>query len=292
MRRTVGMKLMLHRPHSPFYSGQYLADNEDVVVVTVNYRLGIFGFSGAPGIEQNAGLRDQRSAVEWVKDNILGFGGDPDRIIIFGQSAGGAAVDYWAYAYQHDPIVAGMISHSGTALSYIPNTSEYSRSIYHNVSTTLGCGNGTESQDTLSCLRQRTSHRYSQQPATSLLYPPKHLPKRLSIPQSTTSQSSPITPPWEPPDLSPKSPTWQEQAITKRASTEYPPSVQMFLCPRINGSCSTSELSLVRQSTPTISALLMVCLLGGIAIWGTLTIFVCTILGASIPTVDPTTART
>jgi carboxylesterase type B len=143
---------MFHRPHSPFYLGQYLADNEDVVVVTVNYRLGIFGFSGAPGIEQNAGLRDQRSAVEWVKDNILGFGGDPDRIIIFGQSAGGAAVDYWAYAYQQDPIVAGMISHSGTALSYTPNTPEYSQSIYHNVSITLGCGNSTE---TLSCLRQK-----------------------------------------------------------------------------------------------------------------------------------------
>jgi carboxylesterase type B len=152
MRRIVPVKLTIRRPHSPFYSGQYLADNEDVVVVTVNYRLGIFGFSGAPGIEQNTGLRDQRSAVEWVKDNILGFGGDPDRIIIFGQSAGGAAVDYWAYAYQHDPIVAGMISHSGTALSYTPNTPEYSQSIYHNVSTTLGC---TKDQNTLSCLRRK-----------------------------------------------------------------------------------------------------------------------------------------
>ena len=149
------MKLTIPRPHSPFYSGQYLADNEDVIVVTINYRLGFFGFSGAPGIEQNAGLRDQRSAVEWVKDNILGFGGDPDRIIIFGQSAGGAAVDYWAYAYQQDPIVAGMISHSGTALSYIPNTPEYSQSIYHNVSAALGCGNSTEGQDPLSCLRQK-----------------------------------------------------------------------------------------------------------------------------------------
>lgn len=122
------------------------------MVVTINYRLGIFGFSGAPEIEQNTGLRDQRSAVEWLRDNVAGFGGDPSRIIIFGQSAGGAAVDYWPYAYQKDPIVAGIISHSGTALSFIPNTVEYSRSIYNNVSATVGCGNGTNS---LSCLRSK-----------------------------------------------------------------------------------------------------------------------------------------
>jgi carboxylesterase type B len=147
-----GGRFTIPGPHSPLYNGQYLADNEDIVVVTINYRLGIFGFPGASGIEQNAGLRDQRSAVEWLHDNIAGFGGDPARIIIFGQSAGGAAVDYWAYAYQHDPIVAGMISHSGTALSFIPNTVEYSRSIYDNVTSAVGCGN---IMDTLSCLRSR-----------------------------------------------------------------------------------------------------------------------------------------
>lgn len=147
-----GGRFTIPGPHSPFYNGQYLADNEDVVVVTINYRLGIFGFSGAPGVEQNAGLRDQRSAIEWLRDNVSGFGGDPDRIIIFGQSAGGSAVDYWAYAYQKDPIVAGIISHSGTALSFIPNTVEYSRSIYNNVTITVGCGNTT---NTLSCLRSK-----------------------------------------------------------------------------------------------------------------------------------------
>lgn len=147
-----GGRFTIPGPHSPFYNGQFLADNEDIVVVTVNYRLGIFGFSGAPGIEQNAGLRDQRTAVEWLRDNISGFGGDPSRIIIFGQSAGGAAVDYWSYGYRKDPIVAGIISHSGTALSFIPNTVEYSRSIYNNVSITVGCGDGTNS---LSCLRSK-----------------------------------------------------------------------------------------------------------------------------------------
>jgi carboxylesterase type B len=148
-----GGRFTIPGPNSPFYNGQYLADSEDVVLVTINYRLGIFGFSGAPDIEQNAGLRDQRSATEWLRDNIAGFGGDPDRITIFGQSAGGSAVDYWAYAYQNDPIVAGIISHSGMALSFIPNTVEYSRSIYNNVTSTVGCGNITT--DTLSCLRSK-----------------------------------------------------------------------------------------------------------------------------------------
>lgn len=171
-----GGRFTIPGPHSPFYNGQYLADSEDVVVVTINYRLGIFGFSGAPGIEQNAGLRDQRSAVEWLRDNVAGFGGDPKRIIIFGQSAGGSAVDYWPYAYHKDPIVAGIISHSGTALSFLPNKVEYSRSIYNNVSITVGCGNGTES---LSCLRSKN--------ITEILVAARNVP---ALPTSALAQAT------------------------------------------------------------------------------------------------------
>lgn len=53
------------------YNGQYFADTEDVVVVSFNYRVNVFGFPGAPGITQNLGLLDQRLAVEWVRDNIV-----------------------------------------------------------------------------------------------------------------------------------------------------------------------------------------------------------------------------
>lgn len=121
-----------------------------------SYRLGIFGFPGVPGIEQNAGLRDQRLAVEWVRDNIAGFGGDCQRIVIFGQSAGGSSVDYWAYAYKHYPIVAGMISHSGAAFSFVPNTAAYSQSLFYNVSGTLGCGdNTTDPATALACVRSK-----------------------------------------------------------------------------------------------------------------------------------------
>ncbi|KAG8628057.1 hypothetical protein KVT40_003930 [Elsinoe batatas] len=105
------------------------------------------------GQEQNAAFRDQRLAVEWVRDNIANFGGSPNHIIIFGQSAGGTSVDYWTYAYRHDPIIAGAISHSGTAFSFLPNDPTYSTSLYHNVSSTLSCGTpSTASPSTiLSC---------------------------------------------------------------------------------------------------------------------------------------------
>ncbi|CAN9423948.1 unnamed protein product [Alternaria alternata] len=149
-----GGRFQIPGPHSPFYNGQYLADAEDVVVVTFNYRLGIFGFAGAPGVERNAALRDHRTAVEWVRDNIAGFGGDPSRIVIFGQSAGGAAVDYWAYAWKNDPIVSGLIPMSGTSLSFIPNTVEYSQSIWYNVSQTIGCGGAADdAAAVVSCVR-------------------------------------------------------------------------------------------------------------------------------------------
>ena len=54
-----------------------------------SYRINVFGFPGLPGMAQNLGLLDQRLAIEWVRDNIAAFGGDPTRITIFGQSAGG-----------------------------------------------------------------------------------------------------------------------------------------------------------------------------------------------------------
>lgn len=56
----------------------------------MNYRLGIFGFAKSAALSHhNAAMRDQRLALEWVKDNVAAFGGDPDNITIHGQSSGG-----------------------------------------------------------------------------------------------------------------------------------------------------------------------------------------------------------
>lgn len=65
--------------------------------------------------EQNLGMLDVRLGVEWVRDNIAQFGGDPKRITLWGQSAGAIIADHYNFAYPNDPIVSGFILHSGTA---------------------------------------------------------------------------------------------------------------------------------------------------------------------------------
>jgi para-nitrobenzyl esterase len=81
------------------YEGDKLAKRGDVVVVTINYRLGPFGFLNLNEVTKgripatgNEGLLDQIAALEWVRDNIAAFGGDPNNVTIFGESAGGTSV--------------------------------------------------------------------------------------------------------------------------------------------------------------------------------------------------------
>jgi cholinesterase len=148
-----GGRYSIGATHTPFYNGQYLANSQDVVVVTVNFRLNIFGFPGAPGQSQNLGLQDQRLAVEWVRHNIEAFGGDSQKIILIGQSSGSVAVDFWSYAYVEDPIVSGIVSHSGNVFSFPINTPELSYQNWYNASANLGCG---DSGDVLACMRNQT----------------------------------------------------------------------------------------------------------------------------------------
>ncbi|MEC5324811.1 carboxylesterase/lipase family protein [Aurantimonas sp. A3-2-R12] len=103
------------------YPGDDLARRGDIVVVTLNYRLGFFGFNAFaeifPGDDRfaaNAGLLDQRLALEWVRDNIAAFGGDPDRVTIAGESAGAASVAFHLVAHRSQPLYAQAILQSGT----------------------------------------------------------------------------------------------------------------------------------------------------------------------------------
>ncbi|CAH1239405.1 CES4A [Branchiostoma lanceolatum] len=97
-------------------NGTQLAAEQNVIVVTFNYRLGVFGFLGtgdhhAPG---NAGLLDQTEAIRWVKDNIANFGGDGDRITIFGLSAGGMAVSLHLLSPLNSGLFHRAITQSGS----------------------------------------------------------------------------------------------------------------------------------------------------------------------------------
>ncbi|GAA3115972.1 carboxylesterase/lipase family protein [Streptomyces rectiviolaceus] len=83
---TIGMSGL------PEYDGGRLAREGGVVVVTFNYRVGLEGFGQFEGAPANRGLLDQVAVLEWVRDNIRAFGGDPDRVTVFGQSAGAGSV--------------------------------------------------------------------------------------------------------------------------------------------------------------------------------------------------------
>jgi para-nitrobenzyl esterase len=75
----------------PTYDGARLAAH-DVVVVGLNYRLGALGWLAADGVPSNLALRDLRAALEWLRANVGAFGGDPERIVLMGESAGSGTV--------------------------------------------------------------------------------------------------------------------------------------------------------------------------------------------------------
>ncbi|MGQ9474710.1 MAG: carboxylesterase/lipase family protein [Actinomycetota bacterium] len=147
------------------YEGKYLA-RKGVVVVTINYRLGPLGFMAHPklseesphGTSGNYGLLDQIQALKWVQKNIAAFGGDPDNVTIFGESAGGASV----CALLASPLAEGLfhraIAESGAFLSMgLPSmgrseTLEEGERLGERISRELGCD---REEDELAALRSK-----------------------------------------------------------------------------------------------------------------------------------------
>jgi para-nitrobenzyl esterase len=134
-----------------------------VIVVTINYRLGYLGFLAQAAIDAeghlsgNYGLMDQQFALAWVRRNIAGFGGDPDRVTIFGESAGGQSV----YAQLASPLAAGMfrgaISESG---SYAEFQDYFSNIVPLTVGETTGTTavpSGAAIADSVGCTDQTAS---------------------------------------------------------------------------------------------------------------------------------------
>lgn len=92
--------------------------NDGVVVVTINYRLGALGFLGTgDGASQgNYGMKDMVEALRWVRQNIHLFGGNPNEVTVFGESAGGVAIHYMMLSQMSTILFQRAISQSGTAL--------------------------------------------------------------------------------------------------------------------------------------------------------------------------------
>ncbi len=159
------------------YHGSSLA-NEGVVVVTLNYRLGVLGFFAHPalsaesssGVSGNQGIHDQIAALRWVQDNIAAFGGDPSNVTIFGESAGSASVCYLVAT----PLAKGLFQRAigqsagcfakhatleesgdwrqGGALAVDETKAGYK--IGHEIATALGAT--SEESDTIAMMRQLT----------------------------------------------------------------------------------------------------------------------------------------
>lgn len=150
-------------PFPPFqdvrlYDAHSLSALRDVVVVSLNYRLGVFGFFGHGALAAedaafpyagNQGLLDQRAALVWVRDNIAAFGGDPGNVTIFGESAGSWDV----CTHMVSPLSAGLfhraISESGGCTTGVATAAE-GASYASSVSTAVGCDGAP---DELACLR-------------------------------------------------------------------------------------------------------------------------------------------
>jgi para-nitrobenzyl esterase len=114
----------------PRYDGESMAQ-KGIVTLTVNYRLGLFGFLAHPELTResphkasgNYGLMDQRAALQWVQQNIAAFGGDPKKVTIAGESAGSFSVSAQMASPQARNLIAGAIGESGSLLSLQPTMS-------------------------------------------------------------------------------------------------------------------------------------------------------------------------
>lgn len=146
---------------SPTYEGRALSAAQGVVVVTLNYRLGPLGFfshaalreqsAGAPA--SNFGLLDQQAALTWVRDNISAFGGDPHKVTLFGESAGGISVCYQLLSPSAAGLFHNAIVQSGPCSTFKPPTQTESEAQGAVLAQKVGCQTG-DARSIAGCLRQ------------------------------------------------------------------------------------------------------------------------------------------
>lgn len=133
------------------YEGHQLA-KAGMVVVTLNYRLGPLGFFAHPALGAgNYGLLDQQAALRWVRDNIAAFGGDPERVTLFGESAGAASVCFHLVAPESRRLFQRAIMQSGTCLEMATSRADAEKRAQE-LAGRAGCG---AVSDPVACLRAR-----------------------------------------------------------------------------------------------------------------------------------------
>ncbi|XP_070551704.1 cocaine esterase-like [Ptychodera flava] len=138
------------------YNGTALAAIGDVIVVTINYRLGPFGYlsTGDGRVTGNYGFLDQVLALQWVQDNIAAFGGDAKKVTIFGESAGGISVEYLMLSPLTDGLFLRAVMQSGTSTMpgfFISDKAKQSK-IAHGLGKLVDCEKDT-SEELIQCLR-------------------------------------------------------------------------------------------------------------------------------------------
>lgn len=139
------------------YNGKYLAGEKDVVLVTVNYRLGNLGYLALPELKSedpngstgNYGILDQVQALKWLKANVKNFGGDPGRITIFGQSAGAMSVCALMVSPLSEGLFERAISMSGPCELFFSLDEGFERG--KKMVETVGCSG----DNVLACLRSK-----------------------------------------------------------------------------------------------------------------------------------------
>jgi len=132
----------------------------DVIIVTVNYRVGALGFLGGAAVQRtttdgsagNFGLQDTREALKWVHRNIKAFGGDPSRITIYGESAGASLVACHLVAPRSAGLFRAAIMQSGAFDNYTVQTS--AEASFDTFAKQANCSTGS-STEALQCLRTR-----------------------------------------------------------------------------------------------------------------------------------------
>ncbi len=139
---------------SPLYAGTRLVPRGDLVLVTLNYRLGALGFmdlssvgGASRGASANPGLLDQIAALEWVRDNIAAFGGDPANVTLCGESAGGMCIGSLMAMPRARGLFRRAILQSGAAHNYL--TPDQAARVTSQLLEGLGVPGGSSDQDAL-----------------------------------------------------------------------------------------------------------------------------------------------